>query len=428
MSDTPRTDRPGTGSHLFFLLCIALCGVVVGWAYFGRLDIVSMAIGEVVPMSQVKMVQHLEGGIVRKIMVAEGETVTAGQPLVELESTASGADVGELNINVVSLRVEITRLAAEANGDAELAFDADLEAEHPDLVDRARDFFRARRMSLQSAIDSQKEAVIQRQQDINEITARIANRRKSLKLLEEQIRISEELLKDNLTNRYNHLNLLQDATKTKGGIEEDQVALKRSQAALNEAKSNLTRLDNVFVEEARSELGEKRRRLEELTQRLGKYRDSLARTVLRSPVDGVVKELFVSTRGGVVQPGANVVEIVPGEDRLVVEAKLPIQDIGYVAPGQKARIKLASADGMRFGAIEGHVTVISPDALITKEGLSFYKVKLETDKSYFEYLGTRYKLYPGMQVMVSVLTGRRAVWEYLLTPFLFAAQSALQER
>ena len=232
-------------------------------------------------------------------------------------------------------------------------------AAHPELVRQVTELFETRRKRQQSRIVVQGELVVQRQQDINEISARIRNGRKSLALLEEQIAISEELLKDALTNRLKHLDLLKDQAHIKGRLEEDSAAVQRSHSALKEAKFELQRLRSAFGEEVRQELEEKRQRLKELNQRLHKYADSFDRTVLRSPVEGVVKQLHVFTRGGVLQPGATVAEIVPGEDKLVIEAKLPIQDIGYIERGQVARIKLASSDATRFGAIEGRVTAWS---------------------------------------------------------------------
>ena len=232
------TDRQtGWAPHMFFLLCIAMCAAVGAWAYWGKLDVVSMAMGEVVPFSQIKTVQHLEGGIVSEILVREGEPVKKDQPIVVLEATASGADVGELQINVTALRVEIARLEAEATGAEEPDFAADLVANRVDLVAQAMDFFKARRNSLRSRFARQNESIAQRKQDIREITARIKNQKSSLKLLDEQIAISEELLKDKLTNRYIHLDLLKDASRLKGRIEEDNVALKRSHAALKEARA-----------------------------------------------------------------------------------------------------------------------------------------------------------------------------------------------
>jgi len=421
-------DGVGSATHLFFLLCVLLCAAFAGWAYFGRLDVVSVATGEVVPSSQVKSVQHLEGGIVREILVREGQAVTQGQPLVVLESTASGADVGELKINVTSLRVDVARLDAELDRRERPTFDADLEAAYPALVRQAIELFNARRNRQQSQVAGQREAIVQREQDINEISARLRNAKNSLVLLQEQIAISDELMKQDLTNRYNHLNLLKDASQLQGRVEEDTAALQRSRAALKEAQSALERITTTFIEEARQERDEKSRRLRELSQRLEKYEDSLKRTTLRSPVDGVVKTLSVATQGGVLKAGETVVEIVPAGDRLVIEARLPIQDIGYVKAGQKARIRLASPDAVRFEALDGVVTVVSPDTLVTEKGYAFYKVRVETERGYFERGPMHYLLYPGVQVMTIILIGQRSVLEYLLTPYFNAMNTALQER
>ncbi|MEQ8192993.1 MAG: HlyD family efflux transporter periplasmic adaptor subunit, partial [Rhodospirillales bacterium] len=152
------------------------------------------------------------------------------------------------------------------------------------------------------------------------------------------------------------------------------------------------------------------------------------RTVLRSPVDGVVKTLYVTTIGGVLKAGSTVVDIVPAGDRLIVEAKLPTQDIGYVRRGQQAQVKLASIDAMRFGNLPGKVVNVSPDTLVTKEGLPFYKVRIETEGDHFQRGDLRYQLYPGMQVMTNIQTGQRTVLEYLLDPFLRSFDEAMLER
>ena len=394
----------------------------------GKLDVVSMAQGEVIPSSPVKSVQHLEGGIVRELLVKEGDNVAKDQPLLELESTSSGADVGELEINLTSLRVEIASLEAEAKGSNKPAFDEDLVSGHPDLVRQAIGLFNTRKKLMKSQVDSQKETVVQRRQDIREITARIKNQRASLTLQEEQIAISEDLLKQDLTNRYNHLDLLKEATRLKGRIEEDKAALLSAKSGLKEARSKLDSIRGTFDEEVRKQLETKRRTFNELTQRLRKFADSLQRTVVRSPVNGVVKTLYVVTVGGVLKPGSEVADIVPAGDRLIIEAKLPTQDIGFVSAGQAAKIRLASSDAMRFGAIEGNVTTVSPDTLITPEGSPYYKVRIETDQDHFQRGDITYRLFPGMQVSASILTGKRAVYEYLLGPFMTSMGDAMQER
>ena len=159
-----------------------------------------------------------------------------------------------------------------------------------------------------------------------------------------------------------------------------------------------------------------------------KFEDSLRRTVLRSPVDGVIKSLYVFTIGGVVSPGGTVVDIVPGGDRLIIEAKLPPQDIGYVHAGQTVLVTLASSDSNRFGYLEGSVANVSPDTLVSPEGEAFYKVRITTKNAYFERNSLRYTLVPGVQVMASIRTGQRSILAYLTDPFMASARTAMRER
>ncbi len=420
-------DGVGKAPHLFLVLCLSACVAFFIWASFGVLDIVSMATGEVIPSSQVKSVQHLEGGIVRKILVREGERVKSGQPLVVLEPAASDADVGEIRVNITALRLEIERLQAEAVG-TDPAFLEDLRTEHPEMVRQTMRFFETRKKRRLSELASLQEGITQRRQEIKGISLRVVNRKRDLKLQEEKIAISEELLKKDLTNRYMHLDLLKEESRLKGLIDEDTVAMPRAKSALKKAEADLQGAQGGFEVETRKELKAAHLKLNELTQRMQKFEDRVLRKVLRSPVDGVIKTLNVATLGGVLGPGETVVEVVPGGDRLIIEAKLPTQDIGYIRAGQPVLVKLASADAMRFGGLDGKVINVSPDTLVTPEGLPYYKIRIETEKSQFQRGDLLYRLYPGMQVVASIRTGTRSVLEYLLDPFLRSMDEAMRER
>ncbi|HJO71834.1 MAG TPA: HlyD family type I secretion periplasmic adaptor subunit [Rhodospirillales bacterium] len=425
---TAPDEGAGAGTHLFIVLCAGLVISFLVWAHLGKIDIVSSAMGEVVPSSQVKSVQNLEGGIVRQFLVREGDRVKGGQPLVILESTASGADVQELEVRIASHKVDIARLEAELANAPVPKFSDDLILGHLDLVQQAHEMFKTRRSRAKNELAGYRELANQRQQEIGEISARLANERERLKLLGEQISISEDLLKSYLTNRMLHLNLLKEASDLKGRIGEDGAALKRAEAAFSEAKVNIETFSDTVQEQVRKDLELKSRALEELSNRLEKFADSLQRRVLRSPVDGVVKTLYVYTVGGVVQPGATVVDVVPGTDRLVIEAKLSPQDIGYVHAGQTATVRLASSDAARFGNLDGEVVQVSPDTLETAEGIPYYKVRITTAHDYFEIKDERYRLVPGVQVMCNILTGQRSVLQYLSDPFLGSFQQAFSER
>lgn len=422
-------DEVKKATHFFFLLLSFLCFSFGCWAYYGKLDVVSIAEGEVVPSTQIKQVQHLEGGIVRRILVQEGQLVEKEQPLVELQTTAGDADVGELNLRIIGLRIEIIRLEAEAAGTERLEFTPDLLSSHPTLVQEAQNLFQARRGRLQDNLKRQKELVTQRLQGINEIKVRLRNQKKRVELLEEQLKISEDLLKSELTNRYQHLDLLKEQNTLKSAIEENGAMLSRAEAALKEEELRMNGIRSTYDEEVQTALEDSRRRYRELTERLRKYEDSLLRTVVRAPVDGVVKTLHVFTEGGVVRPGGTLMDIVPRDDVLVVEAKLPTQDIGYIHVGQKAAIQLNSADARRFGKLNGKVIHISPDTLITEKGRPYYKVRIATEKDYFQYKDlVKYRLYPGMILEVNIQTGQRTVLEYLVSPWITSMDTAMTER
>jgi adhesin transport system membrane fusion protein len=413
--ETPtKTEQGESTTHLFFNLCSILVITFFVWSYFGKLDVVSAAMGEVIPSSQVKHIQHLEGGIVREILVHEGDKVKKGQPMVSLEPVSSGADVKELNVRMNSLKVEIARLSAEDKGLKVPNFPIDIEREFPELIKEATSFFKTRMVRIKNQLDGQK-------QTIDEVSARIKNNRQQLTLLNEQIEISKELLKDQLSNRMQHLNLLKEASRLKGKIDEDTAGRK-------EALNKLETIRASFREKIQEDLEVKRRDLQEYTNRQKKYADSLNRTVLRSPVNGVVKSIFVATIGGVVAPGATVADVVPGGDRLIIEAKLPTQDIGYVHSGQEALVMLNSSDAGSFGSLIGKVLSISPDAIENADGIPYYKIRISTTKDYFQREAVKYQLVPGVQVTASIRTGQRSVLAYLTDPFLGSFRNALRER
>lgn len=421
-------DDPEKGARLFIHLGGALIVVALAWASLAPLDVVATANGEVIPSTQIKSVQHLEGGIVREILVREGQKVEKNQPLVVLEPTSSDADVQELRVRINSLRAEIARLEAEGSGAPAPSFPADLAKQEPALVAQALDTFRTRRARLESLLAQAREQIVQREQEIKEIGSRIETDRAALVFSREQIKISEELLKDDLTNRMLHLNLLKEESALRGRIEENTSARRRIQAALTEARARLDNVQRSAETEINESLGEKRRSLDEYTSRLRKFTDSLDRTVLRAPGDGVIKTMYVATVGGVVRAGGTVADLVPAGDVLVIEARLPVQDVGHVRRGQTATIKLASAEAVRFGNLEGKVVNVSPDALVTAQGATFYKVRIETERDYFQQRNLRYDLVPGVQVATSILTGRRTVLEYLLDPLIGGTDTALRER
>ncbi|NWH03455.1 HlyD family type I secretion periplasmic adaptor subunit [Desulfobacter latus] len=420
--DLPRT------THLFFLLLALMCILFIVWGHQGRLDIVSLATGEVVPTGKIKHVQHFEGGIIRAIKVAEGQAVSVGQPLMALEQLRSGASLEEINARVESLTLDAARFEALRQDLDQPVIPQNMEQTHPDLVREALELFYAGKKSFESKCSKLKTIISQREQRIKSIQAQLANKLERLPLLEEELALSEDLLKDNLTTRIKHLGILNRKKEIQGLILKDKSALKESRHALNETKEKLNEAVHLFREETAEKLKQTHQELKEFSARLKKYKDSLDRTIIRSPINGVVKRLHRVTRGGVIQPGDTLVDIVPSQERLIIEAHLNISDIGYIRTGQDVQLRLPDKDAGKFKKLAGKVTTISPDSFTDNRGRTFYVVLIQSDKNYFEAGTEKYRLYPGMILMAYIHIGQRSVLAYLLDPFVNTLSFSLQER
>jgi len=431
IDELSRSDYPEEcirpSQHAFFWLSAAFCFFFVVWACFFKLDVVNSAPGEVNPYGQVKKIQHLEGGIVKHILVKEGQSVSAGQALVELALIQSSADVAELNASLASLQMEIFRLQAHADGLSQLSFPAEFESSHAVLVGQSVKLFSSQLSRHESDVVAADEFVAQRQEEVVKVKGRLKNLQEELLLLNEQVGMSRDLLKDGITSRYDHLSLLQQQKRLMREIGEGRSSVNVAIAAFEEAKAQLEQVRHRFTADSRDDLQEAQRQFDEFSQRLLKLEDSLQRTTLRSPVDGIIKLLNVVAAGEVVKAGDTVAEIVPS-DELIVETFFKPRDIGYIREGQLAYLRLTSSDAVRFGVLNARVERISPDTFVDKNSKQpSYKVRIKPDENFFSLEGRKYYLMPGVEVEVSILIGQRTIMAYLLEPIVGGAQRALRE-
>lgn len=405
----------------------AMVVLALAWSAFGRLDVVSPAVGEVVPSSQVKEVQHLEGGIVREFLVREGEAVEAGQAILVLEPVRSDSDVQEISTRIAALRADVARLDAERQGAAEPDY-GDLVDNHPSIVANSLDLFESSRVELENKLAYQRQVVDQRAAEIRETDARLNAAQKRAGLMAEQVEISANLLAEEMTHQMKHLELLKELETVQGLVAQDKAKREKLEALLGQSEIELEGIESEFQRSLREDLEDANRSLEEYQSRLAKFADSLARTVVRSPVAGTIKTLYFTTEGGVVRPGEMIADIVPEGDRLIIEAQLPVPEIGHVSPGQRVSIRLQSAEAVRYGALEGTVARVSPDAIKPEDDDPYYAVNVETSASAFDGNAGSCRLVPGVQVICSIITGERSVLEYLLAPVLGVADTAFRER
>ena len=386
---------------LFYCFTLFITALIV-WSFIFQVDIVSNAEGQIIPVGEVKTIQHLEGGIIETILVKESEIVAKDQPLVVLAATASEVDVEELQVRVDSQIIKSIRLEAEINNFEVPIFPTRLRNEREKIVNKSMELYLSRKNNFEG--------------NLKEIDAQIEKSQIDVDILIRQAEMSEQLMEEGVTSEFAHLNILKELNTAKGSLE-----------GLVEKRENFR---NAFIEESQNELQLAQRELSQSEETMKKLEDNLSRTTIVAPVDGVVKNLFFVTEGGVIKPGGAILDIVPTKDSLIVEAKLPNSDIGFVKPGQSAVVKLSSSDSVNFGQINGTVTQISPDTEEDENDkrIVFYKILIETDQNYFESKDKIYQLVPGVKVLASIHIGERTVANYLLSPFLGSMGQSFQER
>ncbi len=393
---------------LFFIVFISLINLKI-------IEVLSLADGKIIPQGRIKFVQHLEGGIVEDILIKEGETVEINQPLIVLSKKKASSEFEEINTRLKSIELSILRVDSEKKSQAAILIpDSKKKLFDEELVKSENELFKSRMKAIKSEIKSKKS-------NINKATKNLKNLKKRLKIVKEQESISQRLLDVEATNRLQHLEILRERQEVEGSIDEQQ-------SIIDLSKNDLERVENNYSEQLNSELSEYKKEKEELNKRIQKYSDSLDRTVLKSPVSGTVKLISVNSKGAIVAPGVTVVEIVPENEKLIIEARLPLSEIGYVRKGLEAKIRLNTPEGSRFRSIKGKVVFVGADRISGKDEDGFYLVKVETTANSFSRKNEEYKLFSGVPVMVGIITGKRSFMDYFLTPFMTSATFALSER
>jgi len=431
--DPADTDREG--SRVFGHLLLAAIGIFVvsfiTWASMATLDEVTRGEGRVVPSSKIQVIQNLEGGIVAEILVNEGAVVDKGQVLIRIENTAAEANFGELQQRRLSALAAVARLQAEqdAQGGTEPIFSEELRQAAPELVQAEIGLFAVRQQQLRSQIQILEDQVAQRKQEMQELDSKLSGLRSAHGLASQELEITRPLAEQGVVAKVELLRLEREVLDLRSQIEATNLARPRAESALNEALRRIEERLVTFRSDAATELAKTQLELASLTEALTADRDRVQRTEVRSPVHGTVKEIKVRTVGGVVQPGQDLLEIVPIEDTLLVEAQVRPSDIAFMYPNQKAVIKITAYDFSIYGGLDAVVEQISADAIEDKEkGESFFRIYLRTDKNYLGTAEDPLPIIPGMTASVDVLTGEKTVMEYLMKPILRARDNALRER
>lgn len=420
---TARTHRAQT----LVRSAVVVTVVLIVWASVAQVDEVTKGEAKVIPSRQLQVIQSLDGGVVSEILVKEGQVVEAGQMLLKIDETRATSGVRESAAQAFSLRVKAARLKALAEGAAfepPAAQEGNLEEAR--ILDEERQLYDAKRSELSAMLSINDQQLAQRRQELSEAQARRNSAQRSMDLSQQELSKTRPLLATGAVSEVEVLRLEREVSRARGDMEQADAQSARAQAAINEASRKIQETDITFRNEARKELSEVLARLNALTEGAVALADKVDKSQVKSPVRGRVQRLLANTVGGVVSPGRDIVEIVPLDDALVLEAKIQPRDIAFIHPGQAATVKFSAYDFAIYGGMEAVVENISPDTVTNERGdQTYYVVRVRTTQP---QINDKMPILPGMTAEVNVLTGQKTVMSYLLKPVLRAHERALSER
>lgn len=421
IEDAPRVVRLTIWGLIAF---VAFCLL---WAHFAVVDEVTRGDGKAIPSSRLQKIQNLEGGIVAELFVREGQVVDVGDPLLRLDDTRFASNVGETEADRLALLLRVERLSAEVQG-RELEVAEEVREKAPRLAENEEQLFNSRRQQLLDEVAGLEEQLVQRRQELREFVSKQSQFSNSLNLLRQEIQMSEPLVAEGAISRVEVLRLKRAEVESRGQLQATTLAIPRAEAAIKEVERKIDETRGRFRSEALTELNEARTELSKIQSTGKALEDRVNRTLVTSPVRGIVKQLLVNTIGGVIQPGSDLVEIVPLDDKLLVEARIRPQDIAFLHPGQEAMVKFTAYDYTIYGGLKAELLQIGADTVTDDEGNSFYVIKLQTDRSHLGSEEAPLLIIPGMVASVDIITGKKSILSYLLKPIIRARAEALRER
>lgn len=420
---------PRRSTHIFLFTIIAMFAAALFWADRALVDEVTRGDGRVIPSSQMQVIQTLDSGILEEILVREGEIVQAGQILLRIDDTSFASRAGELQAQRRSLLAQIARLEAEVAGAREIGFPPELIDDYPQIAASELALFLARQEGLQSQMAILEQQLQQRQQEAEELRVAETQVASSLDLARQELAIYEPLALTGVVAEVEVLRLRREVNDLDGRLQATRLALPRVESSIQEARDRLREGTLTFRSGAQADMNQRRSELSVIDQTLRAAQDRVSRTDIRSPVHGIVNSLSLTTIGGVVQAGSELMQIVPLDDTLLVEARIRPGDVAFLSPGLPATVKITAYDFSIYGGLRGTVERISADTLANPEdGEAYYEIIVRTDRNFLGTAESPLAIIPGMVASVDILTGEKSILDYLLKPLTKARDEALRER
>jgi len=413
------------GGRAILWTVLLLFVIFIVWAAYSEVEQVTRGQGKVIPASQIQVVQNLEGGILAELHVKVGDTVKKDQLLLRIDETRFVSSFEQNVAKSGANRAKAARLLAEASGNSNFGTPSNT----PDLiVSSEKALFESRKAELRQSIEVKQAQINQRQNELKEMNTRLRELNKTYDLYQREIRLTKPLVSQGAVSEMEILQLERKAGELLGDIETTKQSIPRIQSKIEESQAAMRELRLNFANRAKTEYHEVAAQLGEDKASSLALKDRLERTMVKSPVNGTVNRILVNTVGGVIQPGMNLVEIVPTEGTLLIEAKIKPSDIAFLRPNQKAMVKFTAYDYTIYGGLEAKLEQIGADSITDEKKESYYLVTLRTDKNYIGTKDNPLPIIPGMIASADILTGKNTILSYLLKPILKAKYTALRER
>jgi len=422
LEETPKRSR-----ILLYLIIIMICSLVF-WANHAPLDEITRGEGKVIPSHQVQVIQNLEGGIVSEILIKEGDLVEKDQILLKIDDTNFESSFMESRLRYLELIAKASRLTAEAEGKDRFDVPIPVLKEAPELAANEKALFLSNKRKLQSNREVLKDQVEQNTQEVKEAQSKFRQIQRSLNLAKKELNIIRPLFEAGAMSEVDVIKRERQVNELKGDLDGVKLSIPRLESSIRESENKIKELEVRLRSESREELNEVAAEIPRILESIGSLQDKVHRTHVRSPVKGTIQQLLINTVNGVVQPGMDLVKIIPTEDALVVEAKIKPSDIAYLYPGLKAMVKFTAYDFAIYGGLEAEVIHISADSITDEKEESFYQVRVKTFKNHLGDVAGTLPIIPGMVAQVDILTGKKTVMDFLLKPILKTKQNALTER
>jgi len=409
-------------------IIVAVFVVLLLWAGLAEVETVTRAEGKVIPSARLQVVQSLEGGIVQSVLVKQGQNVEQGAVLATLSAAQFGSDLNTRSQQMYAAMARVARFKAMAEGH-EPRFEASLKTVGAEFVANELAAYLSKKGEQEAQLAVLEAQVIQRRKEFEEAQVALQTYRKTLAIAQDERSLVARMVERGLEPKLELIRLERAIADAEGRAAGAAVSMERAQSAIAETESRKQAASRQFRAEALAELNKSLAELRALQESMPALQDKVDRAELKAPVAGVVNRILVTTLGGVIKPGEPVFEVVPVDDQLVVEAMVDPKDIAFVHIGQGAKVKITAYDYSIFGAMDGQVTQISPDAVpVGDKGQTFYQVRIETNAKTIDSLGKKLPILPGMQAQVDIVTGSRTILQYLTKPLVGVKENAFRER